>query len=353
MKKRLAIAGGILIALLLALGLAFWYFINKPLYAVGMARTLGLTPPAQTAETDFWTVEPGIRLHHFEEGAGPGVLVVHGGPGYPFHAPIGALKPLAGRYRFVYYDQRGSGKSTRPIDRFQSQNYYGNLKRLDGALGLAAQVADMERIRRILGEDRLVLLGHSFGGFLASLYAAEFPEHVKALVLVAPATVLVMPSAEGNLMEKMADLLPASERPGYAAFLKRYFDYGTVFAKSEADHQALNAEFAKYYLVAAAARGFKPPESLAAPDQGGWMTVGMYFGMGRRHDYRPPLKKVTAPVLVMHGGSDLQPESATRTYADAFPNAKLVVLPKAGHFMFEDAPEAFAAAVGGFLDGVK
>jgi proline iminopeptidase len=47
--------------------------------------------------------------------------------------------------------------------------------------------------RTILGGGKLMLVGHSFGGFLASLYAAEFPQHVKALILIAPADVLVFP----------------------------------------------------------------------------------------------------------------------------------------------------------------
>ena len=41
--------------------------------------------------------------------------------------------------------------------------------------------ATIERIRRILGRDRLTLVGHSFGAFLAAMYAAEFPDRVEAL----------------------------------------------------------------------------------------------------------------------------------------------------------------------------
>jgi len=349
MKKKLWIAAGILAALLVAAGVALWFYMNRPLYRVGMARALpNLQPPVQGPEPDFWTVEPGIRLYHHGSGTGPVILVVHGGPGYPLAEPIAALEPLAATHRVVYYHQRGAGKSSRPIDRFTSQNYLANLQQLDQALGLATQVADIERIRRILDEEKIVLLGHSFGAFLATLYAAEFPEHVKAPVLAAPASVLVMPIEEGNLLDQMKELLPPAERAGYEDFLKRYFNYGAIFGKSEADHRALNRELGEYYAKAAAARGMRLP-AVDGPDNGGWMVPAMYFGMGHRHDYRPALKAVQAPALVLHGAGDIQPEAVSRTYAAAFPNASVKVIPNAGHFLFLDQPEAFGAAVSAFL----
>lgn len=64
---------------------------------------------------------------------------------------------------------------------------------LEQTLGLGAQIADIERIRRLLGDEKLILMGHAWGGFLALLYAAEFPDRIDALILVFPADVLVMP----------------------------------------------------------------------------------------------------------------------------------------------------------------
>jgi pimeloyl-ACP methyl ester carboxylesterase len=75
----------------------------------------------------------------------------------------------------------------------------------------------------------------------------------------------------------------------------------------------------------------------------------MYLSMGRRHDYRAALKRINAPVLVIHGANDLQPEQASRTYVDAIAGAKLAVLPNAGHFSFADQAQAFSAVVGEFL----
>ena len=207
MKKIIFIIVLALLVVVVVAGVFFWYAMGKPLYEPGMVRAgenLGapLTAPEQAGDERFWDVEQDIQLYHFFEGEGRNVLIVHGGPGYPFAQPWPGLGPLTNEYQFHYYDQRGCGQSTRPIDKFSSTNYYANMTALDQTLGIGAQVADMERIRQILGEEKLLIIGHSFGGFLASLYAAEFPERVEAMILVAPADVLVMPQKDGGFLRR-------------------------------------------------------------------------------------------------------------------------------------------------------
>jgi proline iminopeptidase len=357
-KKTLTIALLAVLGLSVGAGAVFWYLMNKPLYEPGMVRAgtnlcAPLNPPPQGSDPNYWNVEQDIRLYHFSAGAGANVLIVHGGPGKPTPEPWVGLGTLADRYRFVYYDQRGCGRSSRPIDKFTSTNYWDNIKALDRRLGIGAQLADIERIRAILGGGKLIIIGHSFGGFLASLYAAEFPQHVKALILVAPADVLVMPQAGNGFFGEVEKRLPQPMKAEYADFLKRYLDYGSIFSKSEADLVALNAEFDRYYLAAAKAQGVAMPGGQDAKSGGGWMVHALYFSMGRRHDYRAALKSITVPVLVIHGANDLQPEQASRMYVDAIPSAKLSVLPNAGHFPFADQAQAFSALVGQFLGEIR
>jgi proline iminopeptidase len=352
MRKVILVVVLALLVLIVAIGAFFWYTMGKPLYEPGMLRAgqnlrAPLTPPEQSGDEHFWDVEQDIQLYHFSEGKGRNVLIVHGGPGYPFAQPWPGLEPLTNEYRFHYYDQRGCGQSTRPIDRLPSTNYYENMKALDQTLGLGAQVADMERIRQILGEGKLILIGHSFGGFLASLYAAEFPDKVEAMILVAPADVLVMPQKEGGLFEEVRKRLPEDMQEEYAAYLEEYLDFKNIFSKSEADLVALNEGFGKYYGTVFEA---------SIPEQGrsgGWMVWAMYLSMGTRHDYRNALKDVNAPVLVIHGADDLQPEEASRTYVDAFPNARFHVIEDTTHFAFYEQPEEFAAVTGEFLNELK
>jgi proline iminopeptidase len=362
----LIVLGIILLVVTVAAG--FWYLSTQPLYKPGMVRkekglSAPLAPPAQSPASQTWSIEQGIELAHFAEGEGQDVLVIHGGPGMPFTQPMSGLQPLTGKYRFHYYDQRGCGESTRPIERFESSNVYRNMQILDRTLGLGAQIADIERIRRILGDEKLTLIGHSWGGFLASLYAAEFPENVAAIVLVSPANVLVMPQSEtdSDLFASVGAKLPAEKQAEFDAFMKEYMDFNVLFDKSEADLVSMNQKFGEYYLAAVNPTLLEADDSETSsnaqlPEQGrpgGWMVWAGYVSMGQRHDYRPALAQVAAPILVIHGADDLQSEAASRIYADAFSNAQFVVIDNAGHFSFEEQPDTFAQIVQDFLSGLK
>lgn len=349
--RILAIVFGVIVLVGLLVGGGFWYLSTQPLYRPGMVRreerlSAPLTPPEQPAEGHRWLVEPGIELAHFSVGEGRDVLIIHGGPGQPFTEPIAGLATLEGEYRFHYYDQRGSGESTRPIDRFDSRNTFRNMRQLDRTLGIGAQLADIERIRQILDEEQLILIGHSWGGFLASLYAAEFPDHVEALVLVAPANVVVMPQPdpESDLFAAVRANLPEAEQASYDAFMEEYMDFGRLFERGEQDLVNQTEEFGRYYTLALGV----DMEEGARP--GGWMIWAQYLSMGQRHDYRPALQEVGAPALVIHGANDLQSEAASRLYAEQLPDATFVVVEDATHVPFEEQPERFADLVADFLE---
>jgi proline iminopeptidase len=266
----------------------------------------------------------------------------------PFSEPVSGLGFLTGEYRLHYYAQRGSGESTRPIEQFKTTNMVENMQTLDRELGLGAQLADIERIRQILGDEKLILIGHSWGGFLAALYAAEFPEHVEAIILIAPANVLVMPQPEAgsDLFASVRAGLPTGRKDEFDVFMKEYMDFRGLFGKNETELVAMNIEFGSYYADVVG------PNFPVQGRPGGWMVWAQYISMGQRHDYRPALAGVYVPVLVLHGADDLQSEAASRLYAEAFPQAEFVVIKQAGHFLFLEQPEAFANAVQKFLKDI-
>jgi proline iminopeptidase len=113
----------------------------------------------------------GVRIRAYMTRAhreAPVLVMVNGGPGLS-HVALASLGQLGSRRRsLLFYDQRGTGRSTVPPA---------------GAYGLADHVADVEALRRKLGVQRLDVLGHSWGGLIAAAYAAEHPRRVAALVL--------------------------------------------------------------------------------------------------------------------------------------------------------------------------
>lgn len=352
MKKTLIIIVPILL-ILVAGGVWFMGEIfSRPLYAPGTLSKSPLLPaPSQIGVApSYWRTEKGILLYHFEDGSGTPVLIIHGGPGVPQNQAWAGLKLLNNNYKFVYYHQRGCGKSTRPFDTFSSKNYYENMKLLEGKLGIDAQLADIEHIRQLLGVEKLIIVGHSFGGFLASLYAAEYPDHVAKLILVSPAEVLKMPQKDGGLYEEVRRLLPeGTEKKEYELYLKRFFDYGKIFSQSEQSLSRMNFEFGEYYAAALKTRGKVLSEPFLQRDAGGWVTPALFFSLGRKCDFCPFLRNIKAPTLIVLGKDDLMPAESAKDYSDNIPGSRVVVIEGASHFAFAEKPERFAKVVTEFL----
>ncbi|MGF1580593.1 MAG: alpha/beta fold hydrolase [Gemmataceae bacterium] len=358
-KKRtvkwiLITIGGLVI---LVIG-GYWYLnwmMSQPLYTIGDVRARKnlrgpLKPPKQT-DPSHWQVESDIRLSFESYGTGRPVLIVHGGPGVPYGKPWKGLESLQDRFHFYYYHQRGCGASTRPLDKFEGTNFYQNMKKLDKTLGLGAQIADIERIRQILDQEKLTIIGHSYGGFLATLYTAEFPDRVDKLILVAPAGVLTAPNDERNIFQQARAKLTEDKRGQFDAVIKEYFDFQTIFSKSDEELIDVHQRVGKYVLEA---MGYEDSDIPTGPKSGGWAVFAMYFSGGRAPNYTSALKEVTAPTLIIHGKDDKMSLPGSRTYSP-IRESEFVLLEReqdsrrAGHFVFDDCPKTFAEAVEKFL----
>src|SRR5262249_526732 len=70
-----------------------------------------------------------------------------------------------------------------------------------------------------------------------------------------------------------------------------------------------------------------------------------FASLGRRHDWRAAMARITAPTVVLHGATDLTPEAQTRAFAAAIPGATVEIVQDAGHFLLDEAPEAIVRAV--------
>jgi len=358
MKKRLLILLLIVIVILLTVGAVFYIMMSRPAYKPGVLserddlQAFTKPPSQQGTEKGYWQIDDKTKIYHFAEGKGKPVLVIHGGPGIPTFQPWEGLQQVEG-YRFYYYHQRGCGKSTHPFNEFKSKNYYSNMTALIDKLGMEQQIADIERIRKILDREKITIIGHSYGGFIATLYAIEFPQHVEKMILVSPAGVLRLPPDDDG-MAGIKKHLSDERKEDFDDWFKKYFDYGKIFTKSEKGLANLNTEYGEFYLEAAKRKGINVPlhierESEQADQIGGWMVHAIYLSLGRKYDYRNKLEKIAAPSLVIHGKEDLYPASMSKEYARLIPDSKLEIISGAGHFAFDEEPEHFARLVQEFL----
>jgi proline iminopeptidase len=351
-RRTVWIAITALLVVVAAVAVAVRWMMQRPLFTPGTvaerAAALGepLDPPAAAEATPgYWQVTPRIALRHVSVGAGPDVLVVHGGPGLPPQRPWRVADLTADTFRWHFYDQRGTGGSTRPIVNPPAAGVWRAMQEVEGRLGLAAQVADIERIRRLLGREQLVLVGHSFGALIAALYAAEWPERVAALVLIAPAPLFEMPAGDGDLFALVRGRLTSAQQPEFDRYMEEYFDFPRLLSRDDATLARFFQRFSRYYQEAAGTA--LPPASDLEQDvrAGGFMTLGVYLSLGRRHDWTSWMKRVRAHTVVLHGADDLQPRAATERVARALPNARFIEIAGASHFMYDERPAEVAKAL--------
>ncbi len=321
------------------------------LYQPGRLKDAKITAPGQNNVSPYWKMADKIEIYHFSEGKGTPVLVLHGGPGFPYAKPWPGLKPLADKFQFHYFHQRGCGKSDNPVYELDSPNYFENMTTLESKLGLGALLSDIEQIRQILGVDKLILIGHSYGGYLATLYAAEFPEHVDRMVLIAPANVVKLPSDSPGLYEIVMLNLPDSMITNFKAYMKRYFDYANIFSQNEETLREMNGEFFIYYAAACSNMGF-PMTPITMERTGGWACHGPNFSTGEKYDLTAFVKTVTVPTLIIHGDKDINPVDGSKFYHSLLTNSTLTVIPGADHFPFDHAQgktTEFTKLIGDFL----
>ena len=118
----------------------------------------------------FVDVGDGHQIYYAQHGNPNGVPIVyvHGGPGARTYPSNAALVDLT-KYRFIRFDQRGTGLS----------QYTEQLK----GQTIANQVQDMEALRQALNIDKWVLFGGSYGTTLSTHYRIAYPENVSAHVM--------------------------------------------------------------------------------------------------------------------------------------------------------------------------
>ena len=351
---RIAISVGLLTALAGIGALTMSWMMKQPLYRLGdvvSGRNLSapLVPPRQT-DPSSWQVEKDIRLTFESVGEGRPILVVHGGPAMPYENPWAGLSAFKDRRKLLYYHQRGCGDSTRPFDKFDG-SFYENMTALERTLGLGAQIADVERIRQILNVDKITIVGHSFGGFIAALYAAEFPDRVDQLVLVAPAGVLTPPDERRDIFKLTREKLSRDLLPSYDEAVREYLDFGSVFSRDESQIIESHRKVGSYLMKAMDYE----TKGLGAAKPGGWTAVAMYFSIGRAQDYRPALSRIKADTLILVGAEDHLGKAGSESYR-AIPNSSFTVIERgigeerAGHFIFDECPNSFERALTEFLN---
>jgi len=251
----------------------------------------------------MFTTLNGIRMAYTDQGEGPPLLFVHG---FPLSRGTWSrqVDAFQATHRVIAPDLRGLGET----------------EATEGATAMAGFAADLLALVQHLELGPVTLVGHSMGGYIALAFAKAYPQVLEGLVLVGTKAGADAPEA-------------AVARRALAARVQAEGSSVVVDAMASKMLSPDNTNAA----MALAVRGFM---SNARPTG----VVSALMGMAERPDLVSSAGLLHTRTLVMAGTKDtIMPVSEAETLARIIPDARLDLIPGAGHLVAFEAPEAFNA----------
>jgi proline iminopeptidase len=275
----------------------------------------------------------GVQLHYRSAGSGAPIVFLSGGPGFDvdYMMPVAEFVPAS--YQRVFYEQRGTGRSR--LATMTEQN-----------MTLGHVVADLEALRVHLKQERLFLIGHSWGGMLAMAYAAAHPDRVDRLILIGPGG----PTLEFTTW--VNDNIRMRLRPE---------DLEAQRTWGEAPKRGVDPDKAALESIKAIAPGyfFERDKGLAfrsqLPDGTLKVQVNMllFADMGKGYDLRPNLGKLDRPVLIVQGHQDPIGDKTAEDIRASIKSSVLQYINQCGHFPWLEQPEEFRRILAEFFAAAR
>ncbi|WP_295818914.1 alpha/beta hydrolase [uncultured Deinococcus sp.] len=264
----------------------------------------------------------GVTLVYEDGGHGTAIVTLHGGPGMGSRAgDWAAFQPLTDTYRLISYDQRGNGDS-------DAGEPYSH----------AQFVADLEALRGELGLGKIVVLGGSYGGFLALEYALAHPDALHAVILRDTAA---SNRFQGTSMERAM----GSGFPMDQARLERLFG-GQVASNDE-----FRESFGMIQPLYTVERDPAAEAERLARIPFRYETHNWAFSRNQPdYDLTGRLNEIQVPVLVTVGREDwITPLEASEELAAGLPNNEFVIFEHSGHSPHMEEQERYLGVVRDFL----
>jgi proline-specific peptidase len=282
----------------------------------------------------------GAELYVEVEGEGTPLVLINGGPGgthHYFHPWFSRAKKYA---RVVYYDQRGCGLS--------------DFKPGEKEYSVEQAVEDLEAIRKALGFEKWVVLGYSYGGFLAQIYTVLHPENVSGLILLGASPGMRAddgPSRQGEFVSEAEE----KRMTELGRKLNEYAKTNNLPRQKVVElsiyNSFLNGDWKRQNF-------FRPsPDRLAqgalyewAHDQNFNSVMGQTQG---RWDFTGAFQGNPIPTLVLEGRFDLTwSEKKKDILKGNHPNGRMAVFENAAHGIYDEQPDEFFRVLREFIKGL-
>jgi proline iminopeptidase len=257
----------------------------------------------------------------------PRLLVLHGGPGADHGYLLPQMLELAKDFELIFYDQRGGGKSKESVPT---------------NITWETQVGDLARVVAEFAIDPLTIVGYSWGGLLALLYATEAS---KGRVTRMPARLALIDPAPVSLAYRTqfeAEFSRRQQGPVIQQMRAELAASGLKERDADAYRQrAFELSVAGYFADPNRATDLTPFRVTGRVQQSIWSSLGDF-------DLTNDLAAVHCPTLIVHGRQDPIPFESSESLAKSM-NAELVPLDDCGHVPYVEQPAKLFAALRAFL----
>ena len=251
----------------------------------------------------------GIKTEYDLYGEGPPLLLIHGlgSSGRDWEMQIDAFSEY---FQVVVYDVRGHGKSEKP----------------PGPYSVPLFAEDCAELLKVLGFDRVHVVGISMGGMIALQLAADYPEMVQDLVIINSGPDLVVRSIKDLILlwQRLIIVKLLGMRKMGEVLSKRLFP--------KPDQEDLREIFVERW-----AENDPRAYNLTLKGLVGWSVV-------------EKLSSINCPTLVVAADLDYTPLDVKTAMVEQIPNAQLAVMKDAHHAAPMEYPEQFNQILRNFLN---
>ena len=294
------------------------------------AAALAENKSSQQSSIDGKATRDDVDLFYHIVGppSGDYVLVLSGGPGEDIHSMQGIADELGKKYRCIMWEQRGTGRSKLP-------------KYDASTINLNAYIEDIEALRKNLRAEKFIVVGNSWGMILGLAYAGAHPDAVRAVVTIGSGPITF--EYLGVFSDNQLARLGASELEAR--------DVWKDPAREAADPDRAGFERLR---IAAVAYFFDRKKALQMqaeldPKDYNFRVPPAFLSAEGKYDFRPKLKAITAPVLLLQGRQDIAGEANILEAHSLIKNSTLAFIDKCGHMPWLEQPEQTWKIVDDFL----
>jgi proline iminopeptidase len=262
-------------------------------------------------------------------GSGEPIIFLHGGPGLSHDYLVQPFEQLSSKYELIFFDQRGSGASSALGP--------------DQTICIDDFVTDIETLRKSLKLSDITLIGHSWGGLLAVLYAKKFGNSLRKMILIDP--------APGN---SSLDNAGRSIMRGRLS-VEDIEEINSIMKNKPFETQDMVA-INRFIQINERPRFFDQSYlSRNKPTFTFEMIVKLQTVSGLLneelddYDIYHTIQGVDIKTLVIHGDYDPIPVESSKKYSEMLPSSKFQLMDDCGHFPFIEKQKETLMSIEDFL----